>query len=188
MAERKNKSLINLTLSAMFLAVGMLLPLLTGQIEHIGNMLLPMHLPVLLCGLICGWKYGFAVGLILPPLRYLIFHMPPIYPKGIAMALELATYGLVIGLLYSHSKWHCIVSLYRSLIIAMLAGRVVWGAAMVLLVGFGEFTWKVFFAEAFLNAIPGIILQLVFIPLLMLALNRTGLIKFSQKKPKAEKI
>ncbi len=60
-------------------------------------MLLPMHIPVLLCGLICGWKYGILVGFILPLLRHTIFGMPILFPTGIAMAFELATYGFVIG-------------------------------------------------------------------------------------------
>lgn len=184
MKAKNNKYLINITLAGMFLAIGLLLPFLTGQIKQIGNMLLPMHIPVLLCGLICDWKYGFAIGLVLPPLRYLLFGMPIIYPTGIAMAFELATYGAVVGLLYSRSKWQCIAALYRCMLISMLAGRLVWGAAEIILLGFGEFTWKMFIAGAFLNAIPGIILQLVFIPAIMIVLNKTGLIKFSDRKNK----
>ena len=49
-----------LTLSALFLALGLVLPLITGQIPQIGKMLLPMHIPVLLCGMVCGWPYGLA--------------------------------------------------------------------------------------------------------------------------------
>ncbi len=184
MKSESKKSIINIALAGMFLAIGLLLPFLTGQIKQIGNMLLPMHIPVILCGLICGWKYGLAVGLILPPLRYLLFGMPPIFPTGIAMAFELATYGFVVGFLYAHSKWHCIASLYRCMLIAMVSGRVVWGIAEVLLLGLGGFTWEMFIAGAFLNAIPGIILQLIFIPAVMIALNRTGLIKFSNNKGK----
>lgn len=179
------KRILNLTLSAMFLAIGLLLPFLTGQIQVIGNMLLPMHIPVLLCGLICGWEYGLGIGLVMPLLRNLLFHMPPLYPTGIAMAFELAAYGAVVGLLYGKSRYKCIFSLYRSMIVAMLAGRVVWGIAEVILLGLSEngFTWQMFTAGAFLNAFPGIILQLVFIPAIMIALNRTGLVKFSKKKP-----
>ena len=175
----KNK-IRRLTLSAMFLAIGLALPFLTGQIQTIGNMLCPMHIPVLLCGLICGWKYGAAVGVILPLLRSMIFGMPPMYPTAIAMAVELMTYGLVIGLLYSRSRWKCVVALYRCLIAAMLAGRAVWGVAEVILLGLGgsAFTVKAFMAGAFLNAIPGIILQLVLIPAIMVALDRTGLVRF----------
>lgn len=75
-----NKNIKKLTLAAMFLAIGLVLPLLTGQIPQIGNMLLPMHIPVFLCGLICGWQYGAAVGFILPLLRYAIFEMPVLFP------------------------------------------------------------------------------------------------------------
>lgn len=178
----KRKTLIDLTLSAMFLAIGLLLPFLTGQIKQIGNMLLPMHIPVLLCGLVCGWKYGLCVGLILPPLRYMLFGMPVIFPTGIAMAFELAAYGAVAGLFYYRSRRRCIASLYFSMAAAMLSGRIVWGIAEIFLLGFGEngFTWNMFFAGAFLNAFPGIILQLVLIPIIMIALNRTGLVRFSQ--------
>ncbi len=176
-----------ITLSAMFMALGLILPFLTGQIQQFGNMMLPMHFPVFLCALICGWQYGLAVGFILPFLRYALFGMPMIYPMGIAMAFELATYAFVAGYLYGHSRWKCIVSLYRSMIIAMISGRLVWGLVEVILLGMGgkAFTWQMFLAGAFLNAIPGIILQLVLIPAIMVALNKAGLVHF-QKEHKKE--
>ena len=181
-----NAKIKNLTLAALLLALGIVLPFLTGQIPQVGSMLLPMHLPVLLCGLICGWQYGAAVGFILPLLRFALFGMPPIFPTGIAMAAELATYGLLAGLLYAHSHWQCIVALYRSLFAAMVAGRIVWGVAEIILLGLSgnAFTWQMFFAGAFLNAIPGIVLQLVFIPAIMVALDRTGMVKFRQSASK----
>lgn len=177
----------NFTLSAMFMAIGLILPLFTGQIPQIGNMLLPMHIPVLLCGLICGWQYGLTVGFVLPLLRYMIFGMPILFPTGIAMAFELAAYGLVIGWIYGHSKWQCVVALYRSLIIAMLVGRVVWGVARTILMGFGgqEFSWAMFVTGGFVTAIPGIIVQLILIPVIMIALNRTGLVVFRKNKKTA---
>ena len=169
----------------MFLAIGLLLPFLTGQLKAIGSMLLPMHIPVLLCGLICGWQYGAAVGAILPLLRNLLFGMPPM-PGAISMAFELCTYGLVIGLMYGLSKWKCIISLYRSLIVAMLAGRAVWGVAQYIILGIkgGSFGFEAFMTGAFLNAIPGIILQLIFIPVMMVALDRTGMVRFTKSKAK----
>lgn len=180
--ETRNSPIINLTLSAMFLAVGIVLPFLTGQIKQIGTMLLPMHIPVLLCGFICGWQYGLIIGFILPIFRSILFSMPVLFPTAIAMAFELATYGAVAGLLYSRSRWKCVIALYRSLIIAMLSGRVVWGIVQMLLLGIrgNRFTWQMFFAGAFLNAIPGIVLQLVFIPVVMVALNRAGLVRFTR--------
>ena len=87
------KTTKKMTLSAMFLAIGMVLPFLTGQIPEVGNMMLPMHIPVLLCGLICGWQYGAVLGFVLPLLRYLIFGMPVLFPTGTAMTFELMTYG-----------------------------------------------------------------------------------------------
>lgn len=100
-----SKNLKNLTLAALFLALGLVLPFFTGQIPQIGSMLLPMHIPVFLCGLICGWQYGAAVGFIVPLMRSVLFGMPPLFPTATAMAFELLTYGLVVGLLYSRPPW-----------------------------------------------------------------------------------
>ena len=181
MNKSKTRSpLPTLVTAAMLLALGLVLPFLTGQIPQIGKMLCPMHLPVLLCGLLCGWKYGLAVGLILPPLRYVLFFAPPLFPTGTAMAFELAAYGFLAGFLYARSRWQCVVALYRCLIAAMLGGRVVWAVVQVILSGVSgqAFTWQMFLSGAFLTAIPGIILQLVFIPAVMVALDRTGLVLF----------
>lgn len=178
------KTTKNLTLSAMFLAIGMVLPFFTGQIPQIGKMLLPMHIPVFLCGLICGWQYGAVVGFALPLLRSVLFSMPVLYPAALGMAFELLTYGLVAGLLYGRSRWKCVIALYRSLLIAMIAGRFVWGIAQIILLGIkgNAFTWKAFMAGALLNAVPGIILQLILIPAVMVALNRTGLVRFGRRE------
>ena len=176
-----------MTLSAMFLALGLVLPFFTGQIPQIGSMLLPMHIPVFLCGLICGWQYGAAVGFIVPLLRSVLFGMPPLFPTALSMAFELMTYGMVVGLLYSISRWQCIRALYRCLLLAMLAGRVVWGVVQAVLLGLSgnALTMQVFMASAFLNAIPGIVVQLILIPVVMVALNRTGLVPFRRAKKAA---
>lgn len=183
--ERRTRQVKNMVLAAMLMALGLVMPFLTGQIPQVGGMLLPMHLPVLLCGLICGWQYGGAVGFVLPLLRYALFLMPPM-PTGAAMAFELAVYGVVAGLLYARSRWQCVVALYRSLIAAMLAGRLVWAAARVVIMGLGQapFSWQIFLAEGFLTAIPGILLQLVAIPAIMVAMDRTGLVPFKRDADK----
>lgn len=168
----KNK-LFKMVPAAMFLALAMVLPLLTGQIKQIGNALCPMHFPVLLCGFFCGPWYALAVGFIAPLLRFLIFGMPPLMPIGISMCFELAVYGLVSGLLYKYlPKKKPFV--YVSLLGAMLAGRVIWGIARVVLYGLGkaEFGFAAFISGAFLNAIPGIILQIVLIPVLVILLEK----------------
>ena len=109
--KQKRNAVYTLVLSALFLALALVLPFLTGQIPQIGNMLLPMHLPVLLCGLICGWQYGGVVGFAAPLLRSALFGMPPMI-TAIAMAFELAAYGIIVGALYSRSRWKCVVALY----------------------------------------------------------------------------
>ena len=183
MSKVKSKNLLNLVLSAMFLALGIVLPFLTGQIKEIGNMLLPMHIPVMLCGLVCGWQYGLLIGAVTPILRSALFGMPVMFPSAISMAFELATYGFVIGYLFSHAKWKCIKSLYRCLIIAMISGRVVWGIVQTCLLGLGGngFTLTMFLSGAILNAIPGIILQLVLVPAVMLILGKTHLVHLNTK-------
>lgn len=177
-----------LMLAAMFTALGLILPFFTGQIPQIGNMLLPMHIPVFLCGLICGPLYGGVIGVILPMMRYMLFNMPAPFPTGIAMSAELLTYGVISGLFYSRSKWQCIKSLYRSVIAAMVAGRFVWGVVSAVILGFSGkgFTWQMFVTGAFINAVPGIILQLVLIPAVMAALHRTKLVPLKKKNTESE--
>lgn len=172
----KKVNLRAIILSAMFLSLGMVLPLFTAQIKEIGDSLLPMHIPVMLCGLICGMKYGFTVGLVLPFLRFFIFGMPPIYPQAVWMSLELATYGLVIALMYSLSKKQGVLWVYLSLIVSMISGRIVWGITKAVLLGVGEsgFTVAAFISGGFIDALPGIILQLVLIPIIMIIINKLG--------------
>ena len=172
----------NTVLSAMFISIGLLLPFLTGQIQQIGNMLLPMHIPVLLCGLICGPLYGFFVGFILPILRSFVFEMPQLYPQAIAMAFELATYGLIIGFLYRYFPKQNLKYLYLSMIISMISGRIVWGLAEVVLLSFinTPFTFYAFISGSLLTAVPGIILQLIIIPTIMIALRKSKLFSVSK--------
>ncbi len=180
----KKDSLQKLVISAMFLCLGLVLPFFTGQIQQIGSMLLPMHLPVILCGLIAGWKYGLVVGAVTPVLRSVIFSMPVMYPSAIAMAFELAAYGFLVGFLFKNARWQCVKSLYRCLITAMLGGRIVWGIVMTVILGLGEngFTLTAFLTGAFINAVPGIIVQLILVPAIMLALNKTHLVPFGNNK------
>ena len=162
-----------LVLAALFLALALVLPFLTGQIPEIGSMLCPMHIPALLCGFFCGWPWGLAVGLIAPVLRSLIFGMPPMFPVAICMSFELATYGAVAGLLHARLP-RGRASVYISLLSAMVAGRLVWGAARFLCAGLdiSAFGLGAFWAGAVTTAIPGIIVQIILIPILVMALEK----------------
>ncbi len=157
-------------ISGLFLALALLLPYIFHIIGVSGKIFLPMHIPVLLCGFILGPKYGLIIGIITPILNSLLTGMPPIYPTAISMSLELATYGLVSGFLYKNKKMSSIISL----IIAMLLGRGVSGIASYVLISLigGKYTLNIFMMGAFVTAIWGIIIQLMFIPLIVKILER----------------
>lgn len=170
---KKKNNVINMALAAMFLSLAFVLPFLTGQIPQIGSMLCPMHIPVLLCGFICGAPWGLLVGFMSPVLRSLILGMPTLFPKAVAMAFELAVYGFIAGLLYKklpQKKW----AIYVSLLVAMVTGRIVWGAVQLACMGFDvtSFGLSAFWAGAVANAVPGIIVQIVFIPIIVMFIEK----------------
>lgn len=166
-----------LAFSGVFLALALVLPFLTGQIPQIGQALAPMHIPALLCGFICGWPWGLAVGFIAPLLRSALFGMPPMFPVGVAMAFELAAYGAVSGILYK-SLPKKTPFIYCNLIISMIAGRLVWGAVRYLIAGLQDttFDFAAFWAGAVANAIPGIICHIILVPLIVIALRKARLV------------
>ena len=176
MSNTNSLQVRRLTYSAMCLALALLLPFLTGQNQKLGSMLCLMHIPVLLCGFLCGWPWGLAVGFIAPLLRSLIFGMPPMPTVAVPMAFELATYGAVAGFLYRKFP-KTIPGIYGSLVIAMIAGRVVWGIAKLILsrIMGNEFVYFASVAEAFVTAILGIGVQLVLIPAIVYAMEKAGL-------------
>ena len=164
--------LLKLILSSLFLALAFVMPFMTGQIPEIGAQLCPLHIPVFLCGFICGWPWGLAVGFIAPLFRSLILGMPPLFPTAVCMAFELAAYGAISGVLhrvFPRKKPY----IYCSLLGAMVLGRLVWGIAMFICMGVsgGSFTFVAFITGAFTNAIPGVIVQLVLIPILVMILD-----------------
>ena len=177
----KKNQIVRLSLSAMLLAIGLVLPFLTGQIPEIGSMLLPLHLPALICGFVCGWQWGLAVGFILPLLRSVQFGMPPMIPTALCMAFELAGYGAAAGLLYrklAGRKWR----VYGALVGAMLIGRVVWGAVSLIVYALlmdSPFAITAFWMGGFVNAWPGMVLQLILVPLVVVALERAKQIPLS---------
>ena len=169
---RTNKSL-KLILAALFLALAYLLPFVTGQIPEIGKMLCPMHLPVLLCGFVCGWQWGLAVGFTAPLLRSLTLGVPLFFPSALCMAFELAAYGVLAAMFYRlfPRKKRFI---YPALLLAMVGGRLVWGAAMVLCMGLSgkEFAFTAFISGAVTTALPGIAIQILLIPPVVMAMRR----------------
>lgn len=170
------RSIRNLTYAAMCLALCLVLPFFTGQIPQIGSALCPMHLPVLLCGYLCGPWWAMSVGAAAPLLRHVWLSMPPL-TSALGMTFELATYGLVVGLLYRCLPKN-VLGIYMSLLCAMISGRVIWGCAMMIIMGVSSsaFTWSAFIGGAVFNAIPGVVLQLILIPALVTALGKAKII------------
>jgi len=175
---KNRKNIRKLALSAMFLALSFVLPFFTGQIPEIGSMLCPMHIPVIICGFLCGAPWGLVIGFISPLFRSLILGMPPLFPTALSMAFELAAYGFMSGLLFKKlPKTNLFI--YIDLIISMIAGRIVWGVVTFILMGLEieKFGFSVFLTSAVINAVPGIILQLILIPVLVIIINKSDIIK-----------
>lgn len=164
-----------LSLAAMFLALALVLPFLTGQIPQVGSMLCPMHIPALLCGFVCGWPWGILVGFTAPILRSVLFGMPPMFPVAVSMAFELAAYGAVSGFLYARLPRKT-GSIYTALLSAMVAGRLVWGVVRLLCAGLDvtKFGLAAFWSGAITTALPGILVQIILIPVLVLALQKNA--------------
>lgn len=167
------KDIKKITLAGVLMALTLILPFLTGQIPQIGSMLSPMHIPVLICGFVCGWQYGLIVGAVAPILRFLCFGMPPLFPVGLAMTFELAAYGLCAGLFYKVLPKKK-SSVYASLLLSMFIGRIVWGISMFIIAAVSSvnFSLSAFLVGAFINSIPGIIVHIIVIPIIVIALKK----------------
>jgi len=159
-----------ITLSGMLVAIGILLPFFTSHAFGVpGTVLLPMHIPVLLTGLLCGPRFGAIGGLITPVLSSLFTGMPTAFPMLPIMAGELFTYGLVSGLLYHKTR----IPLFPSLVIAMVSGRIAYGLIFSVLLTANNGSLKALSVTgALITGIPGIIIQLILIPVVVTAVRR----------------
>lgn len=169
MAKKTSTMIAKLIYSSMFLALALLLPFLTGSISWMGTAFLPMHLPVILCGFACGQYWGLAVGAVAPFLRFMLFGAPT-FPNVIAMAFELATYAFIAGMLFKKLD-KSVLMYYVTLITSMVCGRLVWSLVTFVLmfigVGSGSFTLGFIWTSTVASCIPGILFQLLFIPLIV---------------------
>lgn len=165
-----NKIAKNLVFSSLCTAIGVLLPSFFHMFGLSGTIFLPMHLPVLICGFICGWQYGILCGVLVPLLSSSLTGMPPLFPIAISMMIELGTYGALTGLLYK--KLH----LFPSLILSMLGGRIMNGLANILLLGLAgkPYTLNIFISSSFITSLPGIVIQLIFIPIIISLFQKSG--------------
>lgn len=171
MKLKNNKHTIyQIVLAGLFVAMGILLPQVFHMIPNFGQIFLPMHIPVLLCGIICGWKLGGVAGFLVPVLTSIFTGMPPM-PVVIWMTFELIAYGIIAGLL---AKQQTLKSTYAALIGAMIGGRIVLAISQLAILGFGgkAMPMTVFLTGAFVTALPGILIQLILIPLIVILYNK----------------
>ncbi|MBR5755161.1 MAG: ECF transporter S component [Erysipelotrichaceae bacterium] len=165
-----------LVLTAMFIALGVVLPQAFHAIPNAGSVFLPMHIPVLMSGFVAGPLFGLICGVATPLLSHLIFGMPPA-PVLPGLLCELAVYGLMTGLLSRLIKIKNVTAkTYIVLILAMLAGRLTYGVLNALVFKAGSYSMQAWTSAAFITALPGIVIQLILIPVLIVRLKKAGLI------------
>lgn len=176
---RKNRELVNMVLTSTFIAMGIILPFINFGSQELGRMLLPMHIPILLCGFICGYKYGLIAGFITPILRSVLVSVPPMFPTAVTMAFELATYGFVAGLAFTlffkyRDRIKPIILIYIALISSLVAGRLVWAlvASSTYVTAGWNFNFDVILNSTLIGAWPGLLIQLFLIPLIIYGLLR----------------
>lgn len=164
-----------LVFTAVCSALCLVLPMAFHSIPNAGQVFSPIHIPVLLCGLICGWFYGGVCGLLGPLLSSLITSMPPVAMLP-SMMVECCVYGFAAGLLMKYVRTKIAVAdLYISLVSAMALGRIAAGLAKawIFTPGVSPFAW---ITTSLVVGIPGIVIQLVLMPMVVFALTRAKLI------------
>lgn len=166
----------NITTTAMCIAIGVILPMTVHFIPNAGSILLPMHISILICGLVCGWKYGMVAGIVTPIISSALTGMPPAgYLPG--MVIELGGYGLVSGIMINRvNSKNRLLNIYLSLIIAMFSGRLVMGIVNALIFRIGNYGFQIWISTAFITALPGIIIQLILIPSIIMLLEKVKVI------------
>ncbi|MFI3200057.1 MAG: ECF transporter S component [Eubacteriales bacterium] len=182
-----NRKTQNLVLAAFFLALGMILPAAIGSVSPtIGAIISPLHIPVLLCGFICGKRYGFMVGFLSPLIKIAVYGVPPLF-IAIPMCVELAGYGFFTGFM-SEKIGQSAKNIYISLITAMLSGRLAYGITTYFVTTFallgsggGEYTIAAFLTSgAMLGGIPGIISHIIIVPSVLFAVNHAKVLYISR--------
>jgi thiamine transporter ThiT len=163
-------------ITAVCIGLCVVLPMLFHSIPNGGTLFSPMHIPVLLSGLICGWPFGLLCGLAGPLLSSLITGMPPMAYLP-SMMIELAVYGLVCGLMINLIRTKKLYAdLYISLVVALIAGRIVAGIARALIFAPGSYSMAAWATGYFVATWPGMVIQLALIPTIVFTLMKAKLI------------
>jgi len=170
-------SVKKMVIAALFIALGIVLPIAFHSVPNAGRIFLPMHIPILLCGIICGLPYSLICGIVTPLLSSMLTGMPPaaFLPS---MICELAAYGTVSSLLMRYAPVNKIYAkTYISLIGAMIFGRVFYGILNALVFSVGSYSMQIWVTAAFVTALPGVIIQIVIIPAIVAVLQKARLVE-----------
>lgn len=171
-------------ITAVCIALCYVIPLIFHGIQNAGSIFCPMHIPVFICGLICGWQYGLLCGIAGPALSSALSGMPPVAILP-SMMVELAVYGTAAGLMMKLVRTKSTYAdLYISLIVAIVCGRVLAGLAKALIFARGSYSMSAWIAGSVVTSWPGTVIQLVFIPTIVFALMKSHLIP--ERYPKIE--
>ena len=164
----------DLVVTGLLIAMGLILPTIFHAFNMGGTVFLPMHIPVLLCGLLIGRKYGFWSGLITPLLSSILTGMPPLFPVAFTMSIELATYGYVTGVLRKKTN------IYVALIGAQIIGRIVATLSNFIILGMvgKPFVFSTYLTGVFVTALPGILLQIILVPAAIIIIEKAGFNKY----------
>ncbi|MCL1901420.1 MAG: ECF transporter S component [Firmicutes bacterium] len=172
--------------TALFISLGIILPMAFHAVPNAGGIFLPMHIPVLLCGILCGFPLGLICGGLTPVLSSLLTGMPPAAMLP-SMVFELAAYGTVTSLLMRVVRIkNFYVKIYIVLISAMLCGRAVYGVLNALIFAAGDYSLSIWLTAAFITSWPGILIQIILIPAVLIAFQKARLFNFDNKKVKAQ--
>jgi niacin transporter len=170
-------SIKKMVIVALFIALGIVLPMVFHSIPNAGRIFLPMHIPILLCGIICGFPYGLICGIITPLLSSTLTGMPPAAMLP-SMICELAAYGTVSSFLIRHVRLNNLyANIYISLIGAMLFGRVFFGILNAFIFSAGSYSMQIWLTAAFVTALPGVVIQILIIPTIVVVLQKAKLIE-----------
>lgn len=169
----ENPAIKKIIASGVCLALAMLLPFLTFQSQQLGRIFSLMHIPIFIAAFICGWKYGVIIGILAPIIRSISFGLPPLYPTALSMAIELAIYGALAGLIYERLHYKKI-SVYPALICAIIIGRSVGGLITCFLMSTvgNEISIVAYIINSFTEGLPGIICHIAVVPPLVYMLKK----------------
>lgn len=133
----------------------------------LGNILLPMHLPVILSGFLVGPFAAGAAGLISPLLSYGLSGMPAAALLPFMM-IELAVYGLCAGIFRNTS----IPDTLKVLIVQIVGRTVRAGAILIGYYGLGSAIRPEIIITSVKTGLIGMALQIVIIPLVIYRLRK----------------